>query len=369
MCRIPMRVYSTMIAGILLLNVFAEAQEPRIRWAPNTLRLVQRGGNYARMIRLRTGEILCTYELGPNVGVKRSNDGGVTWHGAAQTSRYRHGNAANPELIELENGWVLSMYNERPTNKSQPFAIALCGSRNGGRTWSTPKRIYEADTKFENGCWEPTALQLPSGEVQLFFANENPYRTSGEQEITLLRSKDNGQHWSAPQRISFRSGHRDGMPVPLFLARHNSIVVAIEDNGLSGNFKPVIVSTSLEDNWKSGFVAGNSGKRWSALETPLPPHVYAGAPYIRQFPSGETVLSVQTSRGPKQKWQMAVFLGDDRARKFVAQPKPFTLPASVECLWNSLFIKDRTTVTAIAATTVNGIHGVWTIDGRLIRSR
>ncbi|MBW3624175.1 MAG: hypothetical protein KY468_12275 [Armatimonadetes bacterium] len=35
-------------------------------------------------------------------------------------------------------------------------------------------------------------------------------------------------------------------------------------------------------------------------------------------------------------------------------------------MWNALFIKDARTVTAISETVIDGVHGLWALDGRLI---
>src|SRR6185436_15246566 len=104
-------------------------------------------------------------------------------------------------------------------------------SKDGGANWEAAKLVYEAGINSGTGCWEPAQIQLPSGEIQLYFANEKPYPDTTEQEITMLRSSDNGASWSSPQRISLRAGHRDGMPVPVMLAGGKGIAVAIEDNG------------------------------------------------------------------------------------------------------------------------------------------
>jgi hypothetical protein len=213
-------------------------------------------------------------------------------------------------------------------------------------------------------------MELPWGELHLYFANEKPYPDSTEQEITLMRSFDNGETWDAPERVSFRARRRDGMPVPVFLQDGKGIALAIEDNGLAGAFKPVIVHTRVEDNWLSGAVTGDSERRWSALETPLDPAYYAGAPYLRQFPTGETVLSFQSGEGRERGdtltySRMAVYIGDSEARNFTSRSFPFDVPQNASGLWNSLFIKNGDTVTAVSGTVVDGVRGIWAIDGRL----
>ena len=47
------------------------------------------------------------------------------------------------------------------------------------------------DPRFKDGCWEPAMLQLPVGEIQLFFSDEGIYTKTDEQNISMLRSFDN----------------------------------------------------------------------------------------------------------------------------------------------------------------------------------
>lgn len=330
-----------------------------IVWDRSTLVEIQRGGGYPRLIRLASGDLLCCFELHRKVCVKPSADDGRTWGDAVEVAGVPSGSAANPELLQLANGWVLLMYNERPRDGVHRFSIHLSVSRDGGRTWKPHSLAYEADTVSKNGCWEPAAIQLSSGEIQLFFANEYPYKDSDEQEITLLRSFDNGRTWSKPKPVSFRPNHRDGMPVPLILKDGKGIVVAIEDNGYSLKFHPMIVHSTLEDNWRSPAAGGGSPRRWRAVKTPLATE-WGGAPYIRQMPSGETILSFQSSAGRKHP-QMVVYVGDANARNFEGRSVPFEVPEDEGGWWNSLFVKDERTITALSQC--NG--GVWAIDGHI----
>jgi hypothetical protein len=298
--------------------------KPQIEWDGGTLSLIQANGNYARMIRLHNGRLLCGFDVQGRVRVRHSSDDGKTWRDPVEVAEWRFGRLTNTELLQLRDGTLLCFYNERPHQRpapanpdgpqeeaAHPYAISMARSDNDGETWHAPETLYTAGVEFSNGCWEPAAIQLPSGEVQVFFANEGPYRKSDEQEITLLRSKDNARTWSAPETVSFRPGHRDGMPAPLVLKDGGGIVFAIEDNGLSGRFKPVIVFTSLEDNWRSGVREPGNTNRWSALRVLPEPHIAAGAPYLRQMPSGETLLSFQRSEtGEIRDAYMVVCIGD-----------------------------------------------------------
>ncbi|HEX6962546.1 MAG TPA: sialidase family protein, partial [Lacipirellula sp.] len=272
---------------------------PRIQWNPASLSLIQANGMYARMIRLDDGRIICGFDVRGEIGVRHSSDGGRSWRELVAVAQWKHGRLTNAELLQLQSGSLLCMFNERPRRSAAaggiPFSISISRSGDRGKTWQKPERLYSAGAEFNNGCWEPAAIQLPSGEIQLFFSNEGPYRESDEQEITLLRSADDGRTWSKPETISFRPRARDGMPVPLVLNDCKGMALAIEDNGLRGNFKPVIVFSTIEDNWRSGVRTPESPDRWGALKNLPPPQVAASAPYLRQMPSGETVLSYQQS--------------------------------------------------------------------------
>ncbi|WP_157947478.1 sialidase family protein [Abditibacterium utsteinense] len=330
-------------------------------------------GAYGRMIRLakRHGNaILCGYESGGKSWVKRSEDEGRTWSEATLVAQLSGAGAANPELLQLKNGRIWLFFNGRPRRDSgQKFTISASFSDDGGKTWTMrEKPIFGAGTEAKVGCWEPAALQLPSGEIQLFFANEMPFPESDDQEIALMRSFDSGATWTAPQRVCYRVGHRDGMPVPLLLHDEKTVIFSIEDNGLApGNaLQPAIISTSLTRTWK-GSVDGNSPRRWGAVVPALSHGVYAGAPYLAKLLSGETILSVQSQEGGRKEPQMTVYIGDKEARNFTRKSIPVALPSQTAGNWNSVFVKDENTVTALTGTVINGRYGLWAIDGHIER--
>lgn len=359
-----------MLAEILVATL-VQAQ-PTIHWQPRTAVLIQRGAAYGRMARLLDDTILCAYSKRDAIYVRRSHDDGKTWQAEKSAADYRHGQATNAELLVLRSGRILLMYNERPTDGKSPYAIGICTSNDGGCTWKDHRRVFTAGIEFENGCWEPAAIELPSGEIQLFFANEAPYRASGEQQIACIRSLDGGATWLEPQAVSFRAGHRDGMPVPLLLADGEHIALAIEDNGLAGRFKPAIITLATTDEPGSLAVGANDGRRLPALAEPLPQYVYAGAPYLVQLPSGETILSVQSTEGRGKPHdhpnsRMVVYVGDASAHHFTSRSTPFQALTDAPGLWNALLVKDADRITAISSTTVAGIRGLWAIDGQILR--
>lgn len=362
-------------------NIPSRAPLPatRIAWDHTTLKRISAedgpGYNgYARLIELQDGSLICTYEASGNVVVAKSADGGTTWSAPVLVATQQEGvNMAVPDILELEDQSILVCYNPRPfdIDPSRKFGIRTKKSYNGGATWEDERLLYEAGHQFENGCWEPSAIQLPSGEIQLYFANEGPYTTSSEQNISMLRSEDNGLTWTTnPEIVSFRAGARDGMPSPLLLAGKDEIVVAIEDNGFN-NFKPYIVRNTIDENWSQP-INGGSEKRSYALAEKINDFYYAGAPYLRQLHTGETILSYQGTEGRPNDIgtaEMKVVIGDPEARNFDRKTSPFLIPDNRSGLWNSVAVLKDNTV--IALTSTNAYSGgskteVYMIKGRVI---
>ena len=202
----------------------------------------------------------------------------------------------------------------------------MAASADGGATWTPVARpLYTAGTTGGDGCYEPAAVQLPSGEVQLFFANEHGHAGDRSQEIDVMRSRDSGRTWTPPVAVTYRPGGRDGMPVPILSPDGQSILLAIEDNGLSRDhqLKPAIVRLPLVPAARP--VGGRDDRRWGAVTDPAwPAGAYAGAPYLRQFPgNGPTVLACQPDVGHAGLQRLAVYLGDATAHNFAAPTEPF----------------------------------------------
>jgi hypothetical protein len=360
------------MVGTMIPTSHADDDAFTIQWLPETLTLVQRGGGYGRIIRLQDSRLLCAYSCGPQIRVRTSRDEGKTWAAEVTVTHYTHGVATNAEAIQLKDGTILVGINGRPNDKKTPFTIQCARSTDNGKTWEPARIVHSAGTTFQTGCWEPSFLELPDGTVQLYFANEGPFTKSHEQEIAMVSSSDRGVTWGDPKRITFRAQHRDGMPVPLLLADGKTIVLAIEDNGLNGSFKPVLCRTSVAVPWGNAPIGGDSPDRRNPLATPLPRHVYAGAPYICQTSAGHTVLSFQyrDKQGPKRGEEAPTYavvcVGDPEAKAFGAPTDPLASVDNPKSMWNSVFAKDGDTVTLVSSATVKGVGGIWTIDGRIV---
>jgi hypothetical protein len=292
----------------------------------------------------------------------------------ARTEGY---NNTNSEMLQLRSGKLIYMWNARPRKGTGlPYKIMYATSDDGGKRWSDGKDLYVASTEFRDGCWEPIALQLPSGELHIYFANEAPYTYSSEQEISLLRSFDEGKTWGKAEKVSFRKGRRDGMPVPVYLPHSGEIAMAIEDNGIRGRFKPVIVRTKA--NWKEGYVRGDDERREEALSPrwAVNENIYAGAPYLIRLGEKHTLLSIQSTeerKGDNERYaNIQVYVGDKNARNFKNRSTPVPkLPANAQALWNSITMLDKDTVIAVMSIYgfKKGQNGIWTIKGEVKKGK
>ena len=337
------------------LCAFAAKTQPytgsRIFWNSRTPVKVFSGGGYARVMELQDGRLMACCEWS-GIRISFSSNKGQTWK-EPTTIVTNTNNVPNcvPDMIQLRDGTIIVAYNPRPSTPytdDRRFSIRLKRSTDNGRTWGKEIIVYDAGSTPEVGCWEPCLLELPSGELQLYFADESPYDKNADQQISICRSFDKGLTWSEPACVSYRAGFRDGMPVPVLLQDSTTIAVAIEDNGWGYNdFVPTIVRNPVARNW-STFVPASNTYRSKAIDYKYCPLATGGAPYLRVLPNGETVLSHQSPYNHSGKADMYVYVGNNSARNFKAMSSPFPVPQNQQALWNSLAVIDTGVVVAVA---------------------
>ncbi len=274
------------------------------------------------------------------------------------------------DAIVLANGDIMAVASFRSNKnfrKDNRFnGLAMRKSSDGGKNWSDEKVIYTGSN------WEPSLLQLPSGEVQVYFTHSAPKNqpqieagvpTSqivASSGTAIIRSFDNGETWEpnvteppyaawrvCQQYTETKNGIKvftDQMPVAVLLNNSNTIAVVSESKFMSGTKEIYYITMGFsDDNWAKELGIDEEGP-----VDKLKNMFLGSAPYLRQFPSGETVLANGRSG------DLMVRLGDAEARTFGDPIKPLKATG----YWGSLeLVQSHIMVATMAnAKKVNNVN-------------
>ena len=345
----------------------------RIAWDYSSINCISPKGWYVRMKRLSNNYLIAVYDdqLG-NSSFKRSIDNGKTWSSVRYLfNSYTQNNvyviSANPEICQLSNGDLIAACNNRPAvDNILPYSISVRRSTDMGQTWSSPIIIFEGEPRFNDGCWEPTFLELPDGTLQLYFTDEGRFKTTAEQETRMLTSHDGGNTWDAEiKNVSYRAGSRDGMPVGVI--SDDEIIVSIESFEPGNPLRPNILRTKINNPWPNQLTASAPERTNSGII--FQNGVRGAGPYIVKIPSGEILLSYQTNRNrPDMQHEVVeVAIGDKSASNFGKITQPFNLPPTKSATWNSLMLWDSTSVAVVSSVDYNSTTvGAWYQIGHII---
>lgn len=329
--------------------------------------------DYGRMLRLGGDTLLLAYHGGDvdntwdNIYLRKSFDRGATW-GEAEVlmadNRPDYWGFANPEFLEVVSGRIVMAFTGRGRpDDNQHDNIQVMHSDDRGQTWSSPRIVAYGRS------WEPAMVQHPNGEILMFYSSEARWWQVAdyiEQEILLVRSKNNGMSWSMPKSVAYTPGKRDGMPVPLVLKEGKGIVFAIESVGHADS--PWILHASLSNRFED---LRKVERRLAASKSQIG---FGGGPYLIQLPTGETILSCHDTGGRAigsdwKKNTMYVLIGDSDARNFGELSFPIPdLPVDEGAFFNAVHALDENTVIALAGRNFPDGHSeVHWVEGTVVR--
>ncbi|SOD13364.1 exo-alpha-sialidase [Pedobacter xixiisoli] len=333
--------------------------------------------DYGRIHRAADGNLVMAYGFGPDVNntrisiaVKRSTDNGVTWsepnvvmNGVNQAN---YTGFANPEMLVMKNGWLMLAFEGKgkpdDNNKNNMQFII---SKDNGLTWGQPQIVAKGR------AWEPGMIQLPDGEIEMFWSSEAKWWPSSDvqQEILMARSKDNGATWATPETVAYTYGMRDGMPTPVILKDNKGMIFTIES--IRDGKSPYVLWSSMAARWKYKTLGtSTNGRRWLSTVD----NIFGAGPHLLQLETGETLISFHSKDGRNvsnfHKEIMLVYRGNGLAKNAVRISDPWLdLPLDQGAYYSQMFMKDQKNI--IMATTrsfANGSSEVWTKEGRIVHN-
>lgn len=111
---------------------------------------------------------------------------------------------AFPDVCLTRAGELLCVFYAGYSHVSVPNAklpqgarIALCRSRDYGRTWSAAETVV--DTPIDDR--DPSITQLSNGDLLVAYMSYAPQRQPGSHQVFTVRSSDDGKTWGEPQRV------------------------------------------------------------------------------------------------------------------------------------------------------------------------
>ena len=245
----------------------------------------------------------------------------------------------NGDLLAVASTRAIKNYRDRVADNG----IAIRRSTDGGQTWGEEQIVYVGTN------WEPMPVLLPSGRIQIYYTDSKKLDSEafGAGNVVVstgtsyIYSDDGGQTWTpsgtddhlrAFAQVRYTSGSEiiltDQMPAVITLNGSNALAAAAE-SFIGGASYTTYVSLAYSDangSWGTPDAQG-------VLPTDRVNQFTKGcAPYLVQFPSGETVLSYNRSD---------IFYyrtGNVQAKNFGTEQRFFS--GSSDGYWGSMFLLD-----------------------------
>lgn len=165
---------------------------------------------------------------------------------------------AFPDVCRLPSGELVCVFYAGYGHVSDPrpdlptgARIALCRSRDDGRTWSAAEVV--ADTP--NDDRDPSIVALSGGELLVTFMTYDAKRAKGTHQAMSVRSTDGGKTWSEPSPIETPFTQLEAVSTPPRLMPDGRLLLTPYGNhtGDSRSYKhaAVIESLDLGRTWKT----------------------------------------------------------------------------------------------------------------------
>lgn len=261
---------------------------------------------------------------------------------------------AGCNVLTLPDGQLMSVVSYRAItnyrNLSADNGLMVRFSSDDGRSWSEEQMIYQGTN------WEPMPVLLPSGRIEVYFTDSNKLITGVWSDVyndsgtSMIYSDDNGRTWTPSygqnplkviRQVRAVSGattlFTDQMPAVICLNDGKQKVAALESFIGAPTYKSYISFAYSDSKGDWGTISGTEEGPVDRVNNPF----LGCAPYLIQFPSGETVISYNES---------SIFymrMGDEKCRNSTDPIRIFDGLGSVgKGFWGSMYVTDPHTMVA-----------------------
>ena len=228
------------------------------------------------------------------------------------------------EACFAEVGGRLELWWSRFTGGTGDFAsahVAKIHSLDGGLSWSRPRCALANEGRWNTMC--PTVLNGPDGQIELYYLVQNSW---ADAHLRLRRSRDGGRTWSTPRRCTTSPGfHVVNNARVVRLTSGRLIVPAAWHRRITGPRGPQMDMRAITVFYLSddGGRTWREGQQWCALAEPA-----SGSglqePGVSELPDGRLWAWARTDLG--QQWSMH---SDDRGESWTSPiPSIFTSPCA-----------------------------------------
>ena len=259
---------------------------------------------------------------------------------------------AGANMVKLANGDILvvastrAISNYRDRNADNGLAIRI--SKDNGHTWGEEQIVYVGTN------WEPMPVVLPSGQIQIYYTDSKKLTPgafgAGNEVISTgssyIWSDDNGKTWQGGSnnaaehsigfaQVRYEYGSQiiltDQMPAVIALNNSTKLAAAAESFIGGQGYTSYISLAYSGDNYDWG----TPDTKGVVPEDRVDNFVRGCAPYLVQFPSGETVLAYNESN------VFYMMQGNAEARNFGAARKVFDKDLTTgKGFWGTLYCPD-----------------------------
>ena len=262
-------------------------------------------GNYSYFL---TSPNLTDWSFGSKLFALKNNQHSPYYDSTELPETYRRAYAGT-DLCRLPDGRILAVAATRAFSKYQlrPLdnGLAIRYSSDNGATWTDDQLVMVGT------CWEPYPIVLASGRIQIYYTDAQPYYPEGNSiwaggtavtgsGSSYIYSDDNGATWHYEDAYgehlhAFRQIRKTATNGTKLYTDQMPVVVRLNDgSGLVGAMECLVSPNSY---YTISLAYTGADGDWGAVDANgcLPADrtnnfVEGAAPYIVQFPTGETVL-------------------------------------------------------------------------------